>query len=62
MKTPTRGAAETLTASVRVRLTPTMKTALEHAAGREQRSPSSVARRAIERELERMRERQDKAA
>jgi len=48
-------AAEGLTENVRVRLTPSTRTELQQAARREQRTPGFIARRAIERELERLR-------
>lgn len=49
------GSPKTLTENVRVRMTPATRKALLQAAEREQRSPGFIARRAIERELERLR-------
>jgi predicted transcriptional regulator len=48
-------AAEKLTENVRVRMTPSERAELEQVAISERRSASAVARRAIERELERVR-------
>jgi predicted DNA-binding protein len=45
----------TLTENVRVRMTPSTREELRQAAKREQRTPGFIARRAIERELERLR-------
>ena len=45
---------EALTENVRVRMKPSTRKELQAAAAREQRTPGFVARRAIERELERL--------
>jgi len=47
--------SEKLTENVRVRMTPSTRKALQQAAKREQRTPGYIARRAVERELERLR-------